>query len=70
MPRCPAVQEVGDSRVRWAGGCRSLLGFFPSSIFFLIASSLLFLAAIFWGKTREALKRALKQIKFGKIEFI
>jgi hypothetical protein len=43
------------------------LFFFP---FFLIASSLLFLAAIFWGKTREALKRALKQIKFGKIEFI
>jgi hypothetical protein len=43
---------------------------FLLSSFFLIASSLLFLAAIFWGKTREALKRALKQIKFGKIEFI
>jgi hypothetical protein len=41
-----------------------------SFLFFLIASSLIFLAAIFWGKTREALKRALKQIKFGKIEFI
>jgi hypothetical protein len=38
----------------------------PSLPFFSdIASS--FLAAIFWGKTREGLKRALKQIRFGEI---
>jgi hypothetical protein len=31
-----------------------------------MASSFSFLAAIFWGKTREVLKRDLKQIKFWK----
>jgi hypothetical protein len=55
-----------------SGGLKSSVGpLFCSSPFFSeLASSLLFLAAIFWGKTREGLKRALKQIRFGKIEFI
>jgi hypothetical protein len=38
--------------------------------FFIWLLLSLFLQQYFGGKTREVLKRALKQIKFGKIEFI
>jgi hypothetical protein len=57
------VGRFGGER-KWAKGFERA-SFFFSPFFSDIASS--FLAAIFWGKTREGLKRALKQIRFGKI---
>jgi hypothetical protein len=42
MPRCPAIQEVGDNRVRWAGELRATLGFFAFPSFFLSSFLLLF----------------------------
>jgi hypothetical protein len=61
------TEEEDDKRKGWARwAARSgLAPLLLSPFFFDIASS--FLAAIFWGKTREGLKRALKQIRFGRI---
>jgi hypothetical protein len=76
LERCDACRtELEDDKRRGGGRwARRAPGVRLASLlllpFFYMASSFSFLAAIFWGKTREVLKRALKQIKFGKIEFI